>query len=459
MKRIKEERRERRGARAGGLAAALVVLLAAAWLMSWRGESAGAAGEKKSLTRTEDPVVVLPKSLPTMSGAQIKMLALFVMTGGKFSPLPFQVDERGADGYFVYTKGPEAKPANGNGKYDGNDELVFMAWDLGDQAPAGAALPCPAVKAVEIEIKDPLAGGKGWAYLAECKATPPLSKTDYVRQDADAQRDWVRTDRYHFAEQKGESYFDRLALRGADGKVGASLIDRLKGRGHITAIGNMVSIDTPESDVHGRLMAWIDGPVRVVHFMTGYLKFSIIKLNIGGHSENLFYSNFFVTPITADTPISPSSVLSSFTLRYTIDWLKDFEGAKYYDPVNTKGVVLDGKMSPEEKALDYKTGHEWYALTGPKGNLMVRMILPDKWRKIIPLKLYYVDDVNAKDPPESDPGQRCPGFMLDSMVNMPPGTYKYFLYYMVPLQAPPGSVPALLNIQDKPLQASAKAYP
>ena len=132
------------------------------------------------------------------------------------------------------------------------------------------------------------------------------------------------------------------------------------------------------------------------------------------------------------------------------------EGAKYYDPVNTKGVVLDGKMSDAEKGMDYETHHEWWALTGPEGNFMMRMVLPDKWRGTIPQKLYYVDDMGAEDPPETDPGSRCPGILLDAMVDIPAGSHTFSNYYMVPEEDPPASAPTMLNILDHPLKVKAK---
>jgi hypothetical protein len=438
-------------------ALALAVFAAALMMFGYLARAGG--GEAKGLTRSEDPVVARPDQVTMMKDAEPRKLALLAWKDGAMKPIPFQVDERGADGRFIYKEGPEAKPGDSDNKYNGQDELVFMAWDAGDKAPDGTALPCDPARAAELTVTDPVKGGKAWVYLAECKADPPHSSVDYVRNEYDGKHDWVKTDRYHFAEQRGNSYFDRLALKGVSGKVGPNLVDRIKGRGKMVVAGGLMTIDTPESDLKGSIRAWIDGPVRVVHLMTAFIQFSVVKLNLGGQSENLFYPNFFVTPIQVNTPVNPGSVLRSFTMRYAIDWLKDMDGAKYYDPVNKKGVTLDGKMSQEERDLDYTTGHDWYALTGPQGNLVVRQILPEQWSKIVPIKLYYVDDITAEDPPESDPGQRCPGFMLDTMADIPAGKYKYYLYYMVPDKAPPASVPEMLNIIDHPLKVSARAWP
>jgi len=417
-----------------------------------------AGGAEKTLKRSEDPVVVKPDTLTAMKDAQIQKLSLFAWDG-KFEPIPFQVDERGKDGRFIYREGPEARPGDGDNKYNGDDELVFMAWDTGGKAPAGEALPCESERAARIALKDPLDNGEAWVYLAECRGEPPRSKKDYVRNEYDGTHDWVKSDRYHFAEKRGESYFDRLALRGENGKVGPNLVDRIKGRNKITAAAGFIKIETPESGLKGSIRSWIDGPVRVVRLMTAYIELSVIKINLGGQAENLFYPNYFVTPILVSLPFSPAAVLSGFEMRYAIDWLEEMEGAKYYDPINTKGMTLDGKMSDDERNMDYASHHDWYALTGPAGNIVVRQILPEKWQDIVPIKLYYVDDVTAEDPPEDDPGLRCPGFLLDSMVDIPAGKHMYYLYYMVPDKAPPASVPGLLNMLDHPLNITASEMP
>ncbi|MFO8058614.1 MAG: hypothetical protein R6V10_15115, partial [bacterium] len=323
---------------------AFLFFVMVAGLLICGGLFAGSGGQK-TMDRSEAPVVIEASDIPEMEGAKIERLALFAFQDGGFTPVPFQVDERLENGIYVYTQGPEPNADKGDRKMDGRDELVFMARDSADQAPADASLPCDSCRSAELSLTDPAGGGKAWLYLAECNGAPPRSEKDYVRHEFDGTRDWVKSGRYHFSEKRGESYFDRLALQGASGEVGEDLCDRLKGRGTITAAAGMVEINTPESKVKGSLKAWIDGPVRVIHLMEGYIKFSIIKLNIGGVSQNLFYPNYFVTPITVNTPVSPDSVLTTFVMRYAIDWKENFEGTRYYDPINDKGVVLDGEMS------------------------------------------------------------------------------------------------------------------
>ena len=61
----------------------------------------------------------------------------------------------------------------------------------------------------------------------------------------------------------------------------------------------------------------------------------------------------------------------------------------------------------------------------------------------------------ALDPPESEPGQRCPGLQID-LLKMTAGTYKFKNYYMVPPGPIPGSAAIMNAIIDRPLKVTAR---
>lgn len=50
------------------------------------------ASEKKSITRTEDPVVMKGAELKEMLGALPEVLCLMTFENGVFKPIPFQID-------------------------------------------------------------------------------------------------------------------------------------------------------------------------------------------------------------------------------------------------------------------------------------------------------------------------------------------------------------------------------
>ena len=434
-----------------------VCLLTAVALGALLGPGAGRAENlERTLSRSEDPVVATAEQLGPVQGQAIAALALLRWRGGSFEPVPFQVDERNPAGDFCLDQGPKANARECNGQLDGKDELSFMAADAGARAPEGAARPAGAGKSAELELSDPVAGGKAWVYLMVFAANPPRATADYVKHETTGGRNWVISDRYQFAELVGEAYFDRFLMKEANGSWSPNLADQIKGRSNMKAAGGMLAMKIQDRDTKSDCTAWRDGPVRVIHHMEGYLKEGPLKIKAAGGADNVFYRNYFYTPIYFGLPFKPSALLSSFNMYYVIDWNPSTEGMRYFDPVNRAGVRLDGKTDADEKKLDYETPHPYWALTGAQGNILVRMLAPEQWAKVVKLKLYYVDDDTKRDDPDNFPGQRETGFMLDGIHDVDKGKVRYSLHYFVPAgPLSPDNVQPVLDILDHPLQVKA----
>jgi len=411
-----------------------------------------AGSAQAQLNYREDAVVVRADMIPAISGTAINVLSLMRFNGKNFEPIPFQIDEKTKDNNFVYTNGQKKNPQDGNNKFDGKDELVFMAWDSGALAPPNTKFPENSISGVQILLTDYVRNNSGAVYLFVFSANPPLSKIDYVQNLTEEGRNVVKTERYYFGEPIGKGYFDRLALIGPDGKVGPNLVDRIKGRGHIQSMG-VLKFNAGEYNTPAPLVAWIDGPVRVIRRMEGGVEILGLKLKLSGGSDNVFYRNYFYTPIFFSLPPGLSSLLKGSYMIYTIDFNSKFKGSYYFDQVNKTPTIIDGKMDSQEKALDTKTNHNWYAVGGDKGNLIERMIVPAQWRDYVNMTTFYIDDDKEQDPPEDEPGRHQFGFKLEGMFEAPAGKYNYYIYYMVPdKKVTKENVSVWLDILDHPLK-------
>jgi len=101
--------------------------------------------------------------------------------------------------------------------------------------------------------------------------------------------------------------------------------------------------------------------------------------------------------------------------------------------------------------MDYESEREWYALAGPQGNLVVHASMPEQWRHIVKLKLYYVDDVNVPDPPEDDPGVMGFAYLLEDLLKMGGAEYPFNIEnYVVPDFD--GDLQRALRVFDYPLE-------
>ncbi len=404
----------------------------------------------------QDAVVVKGQLVSGLAGKEIGNLGLMRWEKDTFAPVPFQVDEKTPEGAFVYGNGPKKNPQAGNGKLDGQDELVFMAWDTGEFAPDNFKWPENAVSGAQISVTDSARNNKSAVYLFYFSSGAPASKIDYAQHLVEEGRTFVKTDHYWFGEPIAKGFFDRFHFVGVDGKIGPNLVDRIKGRGYISALG--IHLIRGENDTPADLVAWIDGPVRVVHRMEGGLELPLgIKVKLAGGSDNVFYRNYLYTPIFFSLPAGAASLLKGSYMIYTIDFNNNFKGSYYFDPVNKTPTLIEGKMDAQEKGLNLDTVHNWYAVGGDHGNLVERMIIPIQWKDTVKMTGFYVDDDKESNPPESEPGRHQFGFKLSGMFEAPSGKYTYYLYYMVPdKKVTWENVPVWLDVLDHPLKVQCQ---
>jgi hypothetical protein len=72
-------------------------------------------------------------------------------------------------------------------------------------------------------------------------------------------------------------------------------------------------------------------------------------------------------------------------------------------------VVIDGKMSEAENNLKIHFDHNWLCHIGRQGTYCHRIIFPPEWSSITK-EVFYVDNAELNDPPESEPGLSAIGY-------------------------------------------------
>jgi len=169
--------------------------------------------------RPYDPVVVQTGRLPRVPDRDPAHYRLYVMRGTRLVPIPFQVDARDGQGRYVFDQ-----MLDGVGEpFDNDDELVFMAKETGPRI-APACLPDDP-SATEIEVRDPVTGARGDAYLVRDPdgpqpAAPPYAVFDPARGE-------VRAQSYRLQYPPGRNFFTRLQVTDGDGAHSEALIDRM----------------------------------------------------------------------------------------------------------------------------------------------------------------------------------------------------------------------------------------
>ncbi|MCX5867550.1 MAG: hypothetical protein NT009_08790 [Proteobacteria bacterium] len=415
--------------------------------------------EKKNLSRVDDFVVVRGEKLKRNLNNEIGKLSLFAYVEGKFQPVPFQVDEINPDGEWVLTQvPPEAKKSakpdrdDDNGSLDENDELAFMARDAGDRV-AFDGLPAGVEAMDEITLRDPVDNGRAWVYLMSFRENPPLSKKDCV--------EYKLPENQVVARNYVLGFDPRMSIAPSLISVQGSpnLIDRMKIRLSTKLMGIPFGFD--ENSLVSELSLYKDGPIRVVRRVRSSIQFTRLFRTPSAAVENIYYDNTMVIPIRIRIPISLKSfrsLISYIRVRGSAD-LRNTHGWKIKVDTDPRWMSVDGKMDEVEKSVQGE-GSTWFIASGPEGAFIIRMILnrnPDGSFQKSPIKtrLYYVDDDNAPDPPESVPGQSPQvGWWMEGLPDLEKGTLYFFAIVYLIKDYSEGVEKNYLKILDQPIEVS-----
>ena len=400
--------------------------------------------EHRTLKRDIEHIIITPSGTP-LAGSKISDFRLFACSDGKLIPIPFQVDERKNNRYLL-PDGPEGE--RGNGIFDDQDELVFMVKDTGDRCRIDAE-----GKWLEIEVIDPVDGGRGWVYLTFNKDLP-LSEERYVWYYPE--EDSVATGKYFLQfNREHPIFFDTLGIKEEAGGSGKNMIDRLKIRFYARLTGGFISIHKNEEDFRTKLLAYHAGKVRLIrltrNWQTLFWKIPTPAADI----FTIFYDNSFEFPVVVDLPFDVGLFLKSTDFRVSIDMRKEAGRRLFYNSRNTVPVEINGVPSPEKEKLD-RGPFEWMVNAGVDP-------FPAGWFNVlewsapgnpeIGIRLYFEDDVNKKDPPENQPGEYGDlGYSIVGLEHVKKGKIliRSVMYWFEKFK--PGDEKRFINVDKAPLR-------
>jgi hypothetical protein len=424
------------------------------------------AGGKKSLLRTVDPVLVQGNDLGRVQGLPVEGFRLFSSSGGRMAPVPFQIDEVDAEGLFVLPegkdpnrdKGRRGKEEEQDQRLDGNDELVFMASDLGDRACTEQGL-AGAAQAVEIEVRDPRTGGTGWSYLMWFEDPPPPSPRDYVRYAREEDRIHTEVFSLGYSPARDLVYTTYLSMTPRTGSPPVDIMDRINIRFWATIFLRSITFSRNEDDFVSEVIAYKDGPVRVMRRVANSMRLVMGIQSPKIIAYSVYYRDAIETPNVLSLPVSLGSVARSAGFEGGTDHNRNALGMRFFSSNNPQGVLVDGRMSPEELAMDFGD-YKFTLLSGEPGQVLSLVRMGETIRDVLYKKLIYVDDMFGSNAPEDEPGTTPKiGFSLENLLALKRGTYTYNACFYFLSEYGPGREKAYLDVLDEPLRVRAYPWP
>lgn len=368
---------------------------------------------RSRVERPRDLVLVEGREITSIQGpAPIEELRMMAFRPGEdWVVIPFQIDERDAEGAWIWPdrSGGKGAPAEGEGVLTPEDELVFRPRDLGPRA-ARTAWPEGVHGGVEIEVHDPLTGGRGWAYLFRFDAPPPLAVIDQVRAYAGSggPGDSIVTPYYRvfYPRRRGRfvpGVMTELAIDGSGReRYGPNLLDREKLR--YTGRDRFfpgVGFRRNEDGIEARRLAVIDGPLRAIRKVER-------RVRLRGWFDGKVRSTAVFLPdrIILDEPDGAPGAMRFLVRDIRARFYWDFQplpGSRIFAAPVPGGAPPEILERPAGRRLDGAPS-AWWALATRDHGALLAVYRPPGRAAARPAPALVFRSTSAPDPPETAPG-------------------------------------------------------
>ena len=356
-----------------------------------------------TLNRPEDPVVLTGAQVASLADVSAGDVVAFRWVNG-WDQVPVQVDERKtvdfgtvynstAMGFVttVYADPGTFTGADGNADVDANDEVAFMAKDVGPEAPVDAAEPAGVVagSGVKVKVRSTLGSTTrdAWVYLFErsgglspgagesyvnydFRLLSGAYKTTYKLQDGPNPENTTVTTPFYVDHFSDRWLNDQLKVKAGNASE-VDIIDRHKS---LLGPGNCGRSEDTFDDAEGAFIANRAGPVRAIR--------SYIGANSGPltQREHIFYEQRQEIRTFLRVHGGIPGPIDFF------DYSPAAVGMTYRNSVNSGGVRIDG--TPDTVAAG-QLG--WESVDGPQGGLSIAHAVSTDIADLV-FSSFYFDD-------------------------------------------------------------------
>jgi len=415
---------------------------------------AGAA--EKTLSRTEDFVVVTGADVPELLGSEIADIRLYSCSGGPCVPVPVQVDKVDSTGRYVFPE--EINRDRDGSKLDENDEMAFMAEDAGTTCPSGWKPEGAKGKGVKIVLVDPVDGGKGTLYLFNMPGTSVPDVPDYVSYRIEGENTIIESQQFIMGYKSDRISYDRIQLMSSSGEMGPDILDRQRvGMEAHMAGGGSLPVVAPESIVKASDIGVIDGPVRVILDQVVLVEIGAISLKWGTEYFIKYYRCGQNNSVFYEFPMGPNQLFKTILFYWSLDFTPDVIGSYYIDPNRDEPVPI---TEENREGVPDDASHFWWGMYGPQGALYQALDLDDDMHPYFTCDGRWRQDPRAKIRDGDYPGRLEIGFNCHEVGDIPEETeYHWFNYILFPSQPSAEGVEELRAMVEDPLEVKISAVP
>ena len=345
------------------------------------------------------PHIMTGADLPGISGRAKTGIRVFADWGEGMQQVPYQIDERTAEGKYILDDGEATRRDEQPGVFDDDDEIVVLLRDAGYRVNTGN-WPAGVSAGREVQLRDPGTGELGYVYVLSFDSPPQRSAVRHAQYDRVRDIATSAESRIGFHPKFPFVITDVGLADFTGGGVKVNLIDRVKVRIRGRTLGLGVEIEINEEDVKSHIVGTRSGPVRVIREIYGVSKIGPmpeVPLDI----EMKLYPRLIQAPVSFRLPGPIRTFLSDIDVLMAID-ARDMLGATFSTLAFNRGTLVDGKTTRAEQNVPLGD-EEWLLVTG-KGVTFYGQVALDR-TLTLKKEVHFIDSVDGAQPPESQPGQ------------------------------------------------------
>jgi hypothetical protein len=264
----------------------------------------------------DPPVILKARNLPLIENKEVEEISVWVYKNGRKVVIPFQIDEVDKKGNylteFVRDDGGFKKRKNGwkFGKFNGDDELVFMASDCGEKF---LYRDMRDIYEVKIDMD-----GKTCFFYVGLGENGSRKYISYTPSSDIFSSEFFS---YGSINSSNPAVLNYFLING----LGESLIKTFHLHLLISSLGGRIKFERTEDDLSAEVAGYTDGPVRLVKLMNYRMKIAkgiqspkVLRTSIAYRACGNF-------PTHVDIPIKPSAFVNEAFLEMSFDFTKMVE--------------------------------------------------------------------------------------------------------------------------------------
>lgn len=312
----------------------------------------------------DPPVVLKARELPIVEGRSVDEISVWVYRNGKRETIPYQVDEVDKTGNFltryIMEEGVPRKRREGwkFGRFNGEDELVFMAGDCGEKKPYSDLRN---IYEVEVDTGE----RKCYFYISEGKGGS-RGYISYNPKDDIFSSEFFS---YGSINSSSPAVLNYFIMKG----LPKSLIKNFHLHLFISSMGGKIKFERTEEDISADVAGFTDGPVRLVKLMNYRMRIAKGIQTPKAVRTSIAYRNCGSFPTEVNIPVKPSLLVDEAFLKLSFDF-NDIVERFILSLPDGEEIPLKMIRAGEEKVL---SSAREILFKGKEGELLSELILPE----------------------------------------------------------------------------------